>query len=76
MQEIEPYDLMYEHVSKAKKNHQINETIHNCCQQAHEWLPYEEFPIDMRKSNDKQKFTIYDIIHKKLKHPSMLLHLF
>jgi hypothetical protein len=67
MKKIEPYDLMYEHVSKAqKKNHQTNETIiHKCCQQAHEWLPYEEFPIDMRKSNDKQKFTIYDIIYKK-----------
>ncbi len=77
MKKIEPYDLMYEHVSKAKKNHQTNETIiHNFCQQTHEWLPYEEFQIDMRKSNNKQKFTIYDIIYKKLKHPSMPLHLF
>jgi 4-hydroxy-3-methylbut-2-en-1-yl diphosphate synthase IspG/GcpE len=74
MKKIEPYDLMHEHVSK--KNHQTNETlILNCCQQAHEWLPYEEFSIDMKKSNNEQKFTIYDIIYKKLKHPSMPLHL-
>jgi len=65
MKEIEPYDLMYEHVSKAKKNHQTNETlICNCYQQAHEWLPYEEFSIDMRKSNDNKNLQ-YMIVFTK-----------
>jgi inorganic triphosphatase YgiF len=67
---------MYEHLSKAKKNHQTNETlIHKFFQQAHEWLPSEEFSLDMRKSNEEQKITLYDIVYKKIKHPSMPLHL-